>query len=54
MNRASFLKGAAALALAPAVGRAQGAWPDKQIRMVIPVRRRLHHRPSGRARWAST
>ena len=36
MKRASFLKGVGALALAPAVGRAQGAWPDKQIRMVIP------------------
>jgi len=36
MKRASFLKGAGALALAPVIGRAQGAWPDKQIRMVIP------------------
>src|SRR5260370_33850553 len=36
MKRAALLKGAGALALAPAVGRAQGAWPDKQIRMVIP------------------
>lgn len=36
MKRAAFLKGVGALVLAPAVGRAQGAWPDKQIRMVIP------------------
>jgi tripartite-type tricarboxylate transporter receptor subunit TctC len=36
MKRAAFLKGAAALVLAPAVGRAQATWPDKQIRMVIP------------------
>jgi tripartite-type tricarboxylate transporter receptor subunit TctC len=36
MKRAAFLKGAAALVLAPAVGRAQASWPDKQIRMVIP------------------
>jgi tripartite-type tricarboxylate transporter receptor subunit TctC len=36
MKRASFLKGVGALALTPAVGRAQGAWPDRQIRMVIP------------------
>src|SRR5260370_2602325 len=36
MKRAAFLKGVGALVLAPAAGRAQGAWPDKQIRMVIP------------------
>lgn len=40
MKRSSFLRGAAALALAPAVAptivRAQGSYPDKQIRMVIP------------------
>jgi tripartite-type tricarboxylate transporter receptor subunit TctC len=36
MKRAGFLKGVGALVLAPAVGRAQGTWPDKQIRMVIP------------------
>ena len=37
MKRAHFLKGAAALALAaPSIARAQGAYPDKQIRMVIP------------------
>jgi tripartite-type tricarboxylate transporter receptor subunit TctC len=36
MKRWAFLKGAGALALAPAVGRTQGNWPDKQIRMVIP------------------
>jgi tripartite-type tricarboxylate transporter receptor subunit TctC len=36
MKRAAFLKGVGALVLAPAVGRAQGAWPDRQIRMVIP------------------
>ena len=37
MMRAAFLRGAAAFAVAaPAVVRAQGAWPDKQIRMVIP------------------
>jgi tripartite-type tricarboxylate transporter receptor subunit TctC len=37
MRRATFLRGAAALAVAaPAIARAQGAWPDKQIRMVIP------------------
>lgn len=40
MKRSSFLRGAAALALAPAVSpaivRAQGSYPDKQIRMVIP------------------
>src|SRR5260370_18871992 len=36
MKRAALLKGAGALALAPAVGRAEAAWPDKQIRMVIP------------------
>jgi tripartite-type tricarboxylate transporter receptor subunit TctC len=37
MRRATFLRGAAAFAVAaPAIARAQGAWPDKQIRMVIP------------------
>jgi tripartite-type tricarboxylate transporter receptor subunit TctC len=36
MKRTAFLKGAGALVLAPTVGRAQGIWPDKQIRMVIP------------------
>lgn len=36
MRRAGFLKGLAALALAPAAVRAQGQFPDKQIRMVIP------------------
>jgi tripartite-type tricarboxylate transporter receptor subunit TctC len=37
MRRAQFLKGAAALAFAaPAIVRAQGSYPDKQIRMVIP------------------
>jgi tripartite-type tricarboxylate transporter receptor subunit TctC len=36
MKRAAFLKGVGVLVLAPAVGRAQGTWPDKQIRMVIP------------------
>lgn len=36
MKRGDFLKGLAALALAPAVVRAQGQFPDKQIRMVIP------------------
>jgi tripartite-type tricarboxylate transporter receptor subunit TctC len=37
MRRAAFLRGAAAFAVAaPAVARAQGAWPDRQIRMVIP------------------
>lgn len=36
MRRADFLKGLGALALAPAAARAQGAYPDKQIRMVIP------------------
>jgi tripartite-type tricarboxylate transporter receptor subunit TctC len=36
MRRAGFLRGLAALALAPAVVRAQGQFPDKQIRMVIP------------------
>ncbi|MBV9836038.1 MAG: tripartite tricarboxylate transporter substrate binding protein [Alphaproteobacteria bacterium] len=36
MKRADFLKGLGALALAPAVVRAQSPFPDKQIRMVIP------------------
>jgi tripartite-type tricarboxylate transporter receptor subunit TctC len=40
MKRAQFLRGAGALALAasaaPAIVRAQGTYPDKQIRMVIP------------------
>jgi tripartite-type tricarboxylate transporter receptor subunit TctC len=36
MKRSAFLKGVGALVLAPAVGRAQATWPDKQIRMVIP------------------
>jgi tripartite-type tricarboxylate transporter receptor subunit TctC len=40
MKRSRFLKGLGALALAapaaPAIVRAQGTWPDKQIRMVIP------------------
>lgn len=36
MKRASFLKGLGALALAPAMVRAQSQFPDKQIRMVIP------------------
>jgi len=37
MKRATFLRGAAAFAVAaPAIVRAQGGWPDKQIRMVIP------------------
>jgi tripartite-type tricarboxylate transporter receptor subunit TctC len=36
MKRSVFLKGLAAAALAPALARAQGAYPEKQIRMVIP------------------
>jgi len=40
MKRYTFLRGVGAMALAapaaPAIGRAQGAYPDKQIRMVIP------------------
>lgn len=36
MKRGDFLKGLGALALAPAIARAQGQFPDKQIRMVIP------------------
>lgn len=37
MKRATFLRGLGALAVAaPAVLRAQGAYPDRQIRMVIP------------------
>ena len=36
MKRRSLLAGASALALTPAVVRAQTAYPDKQIRMVIP------------------
>lgn len=36
MKRANFVRGLAALALAPAATRAQGQYPDKQIRMVIP------------------
>jgi tripartite-type tricarboxylate transporter receptor subunit TctC len=37
MKRRTILHGAAALALAaPAIGRAQAGYPDKQIRMVIP------------------
>ena len=37
MKRAQFLKGAAAVVLAaPSIVRAQGAYPDRQIRMVIP------------------
>jgi tripartite-type tricarboxylate transporter receptor subunit TctC len=36
MKRSVFLKGVAAAALAPALAHAQGAYPEKQIRMVIP------------------
>jgi tripartite-type tricarboxylate transporter receptor subunit TctC len=36
MKRGYFLKGLGALAFAPAIVRAQGQYPDKQIRMVIP------------------
>ena len=36
MRRSVFLKGLAAAGLAPAFARAQGAYPEKQIRMVIP------------------
>ncbi len=36
MKRSVFLKGLVAAALAPALARAQGSYPDKQIRMVIP------------------
>jgi tripartite-type tricarboxylate transporter receptor subunit TctC len=36
MKRHLFLKGLAAAALAPTLARAQGTWPEKQIRMVIP------------------
>jgi tripartite-type tricarboxylate transporter receptor subunit TctC len=36
MRRGDLLKGLGALALMPAVARAQGQYPDKQIRMVIP------------------
>ena len=37
MKRSTFLRGAAALAIGgPAIARAQGAYPDKQIRMIIP------------------
>lgn len=36
MKRSVFLKGLAAATLAPAFARAQGGYPEKQIRMVIP------------------
>jgi tripartite-type tricarboxylate transporter receptor subunit TctC len=36
MKRADFLKGLAALAVAPAAARAQTTFPDKQIRIVVP------------------
>ncbi len=36
MKRRTLLAGAPALALAPALARAQAGYPDKQIRMVIP------------------
>ncbi len=36
MKRSAFLAGLAAAALSPALGRAQGGYPDRQIRMVIP------------------
>ena len=36
MKRSVFLKGVAASAFVPALGRAQGQFPEKQIRMVIP------------------
>ena len=36
MKRHVFLKGLAAAALAPTLVRAQGSYPEKQIRMVIP------------------
>jgi len=36
MKRSVFFKGLAAAALAPTFARAQGAYPEKQIRMVIP------------------
>lgn len=36
MKRSVFLKGLAAAALAPGLAHAQGGYPDKQIRMVIP------------------
>jgi tripartite-type tricarboxylate transporter receptor subunit TctC len=36
MKRITFLKGLAAAALTPALARAQGTYPDKQVRMVIP------------------
>jgi tripartite-type tricarboxylate transporter receptor subunit TctC len=36
MKRAIFLRGLAATALAPSLARAQGLYPEKQIRMVIP------------------
>jgi tripartite-type tricarboxylate transporter receptor subunit TctC len=36
MKRALFLKAFAAAALGPVLARAQGAYPEKQIRMVIP------------------
>lgn len=36
MKRLVFLKGLLAASLAPVLARAQGRFPDKQIRMVIP------------------
>jgi len=36
MKRSVFLKGLASAALAPVLARAQGGYPEKQIRMVIP------------------
>lgn len=36
MKRSAFLKGLLAASLAPSVERAQGQFPEKQIRMVIP------------------
>jgi tripartite-type tricarboxylate transporter receptor subunit TctC len=36
MKRAVFLRGLAAATLAPALAHAQGTYPEKQIRMVIP------------------
>ena len=36
MRRGAFLKGLLAASLAPTIARAQGTYPDRQIRMVIP------------------
>ena len=36
MQRRTLIKSAAALAAAPSLARAQGAWPNRPVKLIVP------------------